>query len=482
MKKIIFLFILFPAIAFAQKKDFTMQEAVNGMFTNLAVKNLNQLKWTGATEFYSQVISNDTENVIVVYSPVTFESEVVMSLEKLNKELKNNNLSELKKIPTINWINNTKFYFSHENKYFLCKTSINEPTSITSIAEIPKDAENLNFDETSFTLAYTQDNNLFLKQGNQVATQITQDGSKNILYGTSVHRDEFGISGGLFWSPKHNAIAFYRMDQSMVEDYPITNWSEVPASVKMIKYPFAGRTSHQVTLGVYDIQKQTTIYLKTGEPKDQYLTCVSWSPDAKFIYVALLNREQNHLQLNKYDATTGNLLKTLFEEKNEKYVEPQHELYFINNNPEEFIWWSQRDGYMHLYLYKNDGTLIRQLTKGKWVVNEILGYNSKSNELIFTSTKDSPLQKNVYAVNLNTTQIRTLSKTKATHNATLSADGNFLIDVYSNNNIPRNIEIVNTNTLDEKRIFTASNTLENYNLSKVVPIILHAADSTLLYS
>ncbi|KXK42026.1 MAG: peptidase S9B dipeptidylpeptidase IV domain-containing protein [Bacteroidetes bacterium OLB11] len=481
MKKIIFLFILFSNTVFAQKKNFSMQEAVNGLATNLAVKNLSQLSWTGSSEYYVQVVANDSENVIIAYSPQTFESEVITSLEKLNNELKAKQIQELKRFPPLKWINHTQFYFFHENKYIQFNAEAKNVSNIEVLLDLPKDAENVNFNVETQSAIYTQDYNLYYKQGLKLPIQITQDGAKNILYGTSVHRDEFGISGGLFWSPDNNNIAFYRMDQTMVEDYPVVNWSNVPATVNMVKYPFAGRTSHQVKLGVYHFQTQKTIYLNTGEPMDQYLTCVSWSPDSKSIYVAVLNREQNFLKLNQYDATTGELIKTLFEEKNDKYVEPQHELYFMKSNPSEFVWWSQRDGYMHLYLYKNDGTLVRQLTKGNWVVNEILGYNKSTNELFFTSSIDNPLQKNVYAVSLNSSNIRTITKTKATHTANLSPDGNYLIDIYSNSNTPRNIEIINTISLDEKRIFTASNPLADYNTAKVVPVTLYADDSTILY-
>ncbi|HMT36269.1 MAG TPA: prolyl oligopeptidase family serine peptidase, partial [Chitinophagaceae bacterium] len=268
---------------------------------------------------------------------------------------------------------------------------------------------------------------------------------------------------------------------SMVENYPVVNWAETPAIVNMVKYPFAGRTSHQVTLGVYNIKTASTLYLKTGELKDQYLTSVTWSPDAKYLYVGLLNRDQNYLQLNQYDAVSGEKIKTLFEERNDKYVEPQHALYFVNNNPEQFIWWSQRDGYMHLYLYKKDGTLIRPLTQGPWLVNEILGVNKKNQELIITATKESPLQKTVYAVSLLKASMRIVTKTPATHQATLSADGNYIIDAYTNANTPRNIEIINVNTLQEKRIFTASNPLAELNTAQVQLVKLYAEDSTLLY-
>ena len=325
------------------------------------------------------------------------------------------------------------------------------------------------------------DNNIYIDNQQRNTIQLTKDGSSDIAYGVSVHRNEFGIDRGLFWSPSGNALAFYRMDQTMVEHYPVVNWSAVPATVKMIKYPFAGRKSHHVTLGIYHVSSKKMVYLQTDEPAEQYWTTVTWSPDDKFIYVSLLNREQNHLRLKVYDANTGELVKTLFEEKNDRYVEPQNALYFINNDPSQFIWWSQRDGYMHLYLFSSDGTLKRQITQGSWLVNEILGVNTKTNEMFFTGTKESPLQKNVYAVNIGTGKIRLVSNTLGTHTASVSKNGNFLIDLYSNRNTPRNIEIKNLNTQAEKRILTANNTLADYKLANVENVKLYTSDSTLLY-
>src|SRR5690606_5397137 len=111
----------------------------------------------------------------------------------------------------------------------------------------------------------------------------------------------------------------YRMDQSMVTDYPLLDVSERPGKANMIKYPMAGDKSHQVTLGIYNLASKSTIYAKTTGDPEQYLTNISWSPDEKHIYIAVLNRAQNHMQLNKYDAATGNFVKTLFEEKHDKY-------------------------------------------------------------------------------------------------------------------------------------------------------------------
>jgi dipeptidyl-peptidase-4 len=399
MKKQLLVFVLFiSSTLFAQQKNFTMQEAVLGLGSTFAIKNVKQLKWMGSSEKYVQAISTENFKGFVATNPATGAVDTVVTLDRLNQIA---NL-KLKSLPAIEWVNEQEFYFMNENSVYQISTSRYEPLRTLTYK---KEAENLFFESKKTQLAYTVNNNICLQNVAEKEKKITTDGNKNIVYGATVHQSEFGIDHGLFWSPAGNALAFYRMDQTAVTEYPVVNWSDTPATVKMVKYPFAGNTSHHVTLGVYHIKTDKIIYLKTGEPKEQYLTNVTWSPDEKYIYINIVNRAQNHTWLNKYNATTGELVNTLFEEKNDKYVEPQHPLYFVNDNSNEFIYWSQRDGYTHLYLYNSDGKLIHQLTKGEWVVNEILGFNKKLNQLIFTSSKESPLQKNIYAVNIESGKI-----------------------------------------------------------------------------
>lgn len=476
MKKQLLLLILFiSSTLFAQQKNFTMQEAVLGLGSTLAVKNVKQLKWMGSSEKYAQAISTDNFKGFVATNPANGNVDTMITLERIN-EISN---LKLKSLPAVEWVNNQAFYFMNENALYQISNLRYEP--LRKLA-YNKEAENLFFEPTKTQLAYTVNNNIYIQNVAGKEKKITTDGTKNIVYGTTVHQSEFGIDHGLFWSPKGNALAFYRMDQTAVTEYPVVNWSDTPATVKMVKYPFAGNTSHQVTLGVYHINTGKTIYLKTGEPKEQYLTNVTWSPDEKYIYINLVNRAQNHTWLNKYNASTGEFIKTLFEEKNEKYVEPQHPLYFVDDHANEFIYWSQRDGYTHLYLYNSEGKLMKQLTKGAWIVNEILGYNKKSNEIVFTSSKESPLQKNIYTVNIETGKIDKKSNVDATHTATLSANGNYLLDNYTNQHIPRNINLVNVHTGDTTNILSAPNPLVDYQTANVELKELKADDGTILYS
>lgn len=188
----------------------------------------------------------------------------------------------------------------------------------------------LEMNAKSDAIAYLKDNNLYVTRGDQ-KWQLSTDGSREIVYGQSVHRDEFGIRKGTFFSNSGEKLAFYRMDQSMVTDYPLVNIPEVSfqpedgksriATLAPEKYPMAGETSHKVTVGVFDTNTGKTVYLKAGDPTDRYFTNISWSPDDKTIYMFELNRDQNDCRLISYDASTGEKTGELYRETDAKYVE-----------------------------------------------------------------------------------------------------------------------------------------------------------------
>ena len=275
-----------------------------------------------------------------------------------------------------------------------------------------------------------RDNNLFLLSPDGSSSQLTTDGSPTLVYGQSVHQNEFGISGGLFWSPDGSRLAFYRMDQSMVSAYPLVHTNVRKATEEKLYYPMAGMPSHHVTLGIYDVASGKTTYLKTGEPKEKYLTNISWAPDSKTIYIAELNREQSHMDLKAYDPATGDYIKTLFSEHNDKYIEPQWPMRFIPGRDREFVWQTRRDGYAHLYRYNVEGKLLGQITRGAWEVTDFLGFADGGKTLVYTSTQLSPIDRVVASVSLDGRKTRLLTPQAGWHSAQLSADGKHLLDTY----------------------------------------------------
>jgi dipeptidyl-peptidase-4 len=459
--------------AVAQTQKFTMAEAVNGLRSNLAVKNISQFSWSDDGKSYIQAVKGG----YLITNLKTNKQDTLVSLSQLNKSFAD---QKFKAVPQIKFSGTSKAYFNANDQMVWMEKSGSE-WKVRNSAAVDKEASNIKIFGDNQTFAFTVKNNLYVsKNGKTIA--VTNDSDENILNGASnVHRNEFGIDTGIFPAPNSESVAFYRMDQTMVADYPIIDWSVMPAVNHNIKYPMAGQASHQVTLGVFNIKTQSMTFLKTEGEKDQYLTAVTWSPDSKYIFVGVLNRGQNHMKLNQYDAVTGNLVKTLFEETSDKYVEPQHPLTFFPNSNTDFIWQSQRTGYNHLFHYSLEKGLVAQITKGDWLVSEILGFNEKKKEIYFTSTKESPLEKHLYRINWTNFKMQKLDNAEGVHSGVLSNDGNYLYDVYSNADTPRVANIINTNTLKSNNLLTAENTLKNYQRPEIKNVTLKADDGTVLY-
>lgn len=471
------LLLLLPAFAVAQKKKLSMEQAVIGLYTDLRVANLSQLTFCGDADYYSYTREKDKSQELVIFSAADHSLVNTINLDDFNK-LRGEDTKALKRFPRMNWLSESEALFTDGNNTYKASLSKNAG-GIEKIWSLPDGANVTASSSDQMNVSYIKDDNLYI-QNKKDNYQISTDASADIVYGQAVHRSEFGITNGSFWSPKANFLAFYRMDQSMVNDYPIIDWSTTPATSKNIKYPMAGGTSHQVKLGIYDLKNKATQYINVSGPKEQYLTSISWSPDEKHIYIGVLNRGQNHLDFNQYDINTGQFVKTIFTDKNDKYVEPQHPLWFYNETPSEYIWLSQRDGYMHMYLYKND-ILSKQLTKGDWIVNSILGYNKNTDEAIFTSTKDGATQKNIYAVKISDGSIRKINANDGWHYPQLSKNGNYLIDRYKSYNTPNNIDVINVeNTKEQKRLLSAKNPLENYDLATVKLVKLQVENNIVL--
>jgi len=317
--------------------------------------------------------------------------------------------------------------------------------------------------------AYVKDDNLYVTEGDGNTRQVTSDGSRDLVYGQSVHRNEFGIEGGLFWNPQGTRLAFYRMDQSMVTDYPLITVPELDDSTHVIatpapeKYPMAGQTSHLVWVGVLDVATGDTVYLKAGDPTDRYFSNISWNPDGNIVYMMEGNRDQNEVDLVAYDAVTGNRLNTLYHESHPKYVEPQHPITFLPWNKEQFLLWSEKDGYNHLYLYDTSGNEVRQLTRGEWVVMDLLGFDEQEKAVIISANADSPIQQNLYRVDVATGDMTLVDEgCNGWHTGRLSASGHYLIDSYQEPEVARFISIIDTRTGEDVRYFTAPDPWEGY--------------------
>lgn len=488
MKRVFLLVCLFCMTAtasFAQeKKSYTLEDVIPGgnNYFNLVPKNIPGLQWWGDV-----CVRTDVENIVTI-NVRNGKETVLVTLDEVNEALLNGEkpfqpTQELKQLRTLMgaslpWGDQKVITFRQGN--YMIWYDFGQK-KISNLFRLNEKAANLDFCKENGYVAYTVESNLCIAYEGEKDLQINPDEKKadpmDIVYGQAVHRNEFGIYKGTFWSPKGNCLAFYRMDQSMVTAYPQVNTTTRIATLEPDKYPMAGMTSHKVTVGVYHIQSGKTIYLQAGDPTDRYFTNISWSPDEKSIYVIELNRDQNHSQLVRYNAETGAKEAMLFEETHPKYVEPQHPIVFLPWDSNQFIYWSQRDGFHHLYLYNKEGQLIKQLTQGDWLVQDILGFNTARKEMIIASTEISPLQTNIFSLNVKTGKRTLLGQQDGTHSARLSASGTYLIDNFTSFNVPREISILPTNGKTGVNLLTATDPMkEQYNLPEITLGTIKAAD------
>jgi len=395
---------------------------------------------------------------------------ILVTKSKINVALSSHNIEE-STLWNISWLSNSVLW--NKVKGGLYAYNI-ESNNVEFVIKLDSDIKAYDFNEESRLLAYVLNDDLYISNSKNEHQLIIEAGADNRVIGQSVHRNEFGITNGLFWSNKGTKLAFYDMDESMVTDYPLVDITTRVATEKDIKYPMAGMKSHHVKVGVYDIATKEISYLSTGEPKEKYLTNVSWSFDDANILLAELNRGQNHMELVKYDASTGDKIAMLFDEKSTKWVEPENSAYSYSKD--RFIWQSERDGYNHLYIYNTQGKLIKQLTKGDWVVTKFCGLDSNNKYAYFEGTKDGALDRNLYKVSLSSEKVTKLSSVSAYHSFSLSNSKNWAIDMYSNQNTPRVIGLLNTKNSKFTELFRAEDPYEGYGIGDVKLTSIKAAD------
>lgn len=461
------------------QKQFTLEDLNFGgtNYHNMVAKN-RYTTWWG-----SQLVRLDADRCSLV-NKTTGKEQPLFTLDQLNRWMKTDESTKVHSLYYVSfpYAGKSLVYVMAKGRRYLVdfkkhKTVWQQDAAAETLAD---------WNAVSRNVAYVKDYNLFVRTADGVEHQISNDASREILYGTSVHRDEFGWSKGTFWSPDGGKLLFTRMDQSMVSDYPQVIIPEVDwqpeegqsriATPAPDKYPMAGEKMHKVTLGVYDVKTGQTVYLKAGDPTDRYFTNPAWSPDGRTVYLFELNRDQNDCQLVSYNAETGERIAELYRETDPKYVEPLHPIVFLPWDPNYFVMQSQRDGYNHLYLYKKDGTLVRQITSGPWVVMEMLGFDSKHKAIIYASNECSPIQRNLWIVDVNTGKRALYDNGAGWHNGMLSADGLWLVDNWQEPDVPRKICITSVATARHTPYFTADDPWKGYSVPEYRCGTIKAAD------
>jgi dipeptidyl-peptidase-4 len=336
--------------------------------------------------------------------------------------------------------------------------------------------ENTMFDANHTNLAFTEKNNLFFYNRNKEKITVTNETNEAIVSGQFFARNEFGIKEGIFWSPKAGFLAFYQKDQSEVADYPLLDITETPGKLQSIKYPMIGQKSEKPKVGIYNLASKKTVFISPKGNTDDYLTNLSWSPDEKHVLIAELNRGQNDMSLNVYDANTGAYVRTILNEKNDNWVEPEHEAFFPNSKSNNFVWFSEKDGFQNLYFYSIEGKLIKQLTANKFPAREILGANTGGTEIYFSATGENPTNMLAYKVDLKGKQTL-ITKDQGVHALTASTDGNWFFDEFSNHSTPSK-SLLYDKSGKATTLLVSKNKYDGYTLGSAEIKTIKAADGT----
>ena len=467
------------------KKLFTLEDLNYGgnNFYNLQPKN-RYYAWWG-----DQLIRTDVEECYTV-DKKTGKETLLFTLDQVNEWAKSNDEYRVRHLmnATFPYAGQSIVALGNRKSYILLDFKTHEIVWQDSLSG--QDAND--WTSTSKACAYVKDWQLYVQDAEGKTYQLSTDGSREMVYGKSVHRDEFGIEKGTFWSPDGNSLAFYRMDQSMVADYPQVDVFNRMASYEPDKYPMTGEVSHKVTVGVFNVKTGKTVYLQTpkggftdklpadGKMSEEacYFTNVAWSPDSKTIYLFELNRDQNDCRLVSYDAGTGMRLKELYREQHPKYVEPLHPIVFLPWDATKYIMQSQCDGYNHLYLCNaEDGSIVKQLTSGSWVVLDLLGFNEKAKSVIIASNEVNPIQRNTWAVDVKTGKRTLLDNGRGYHYAELSKSGQWLCDRYSEPDVPRVITVAPTHVANKSvNLLVAEDPWKDYQVPEYTSGSIKAAD------
>ena len=290
-------------------------------------------------------------------------------------------------------------------------------------------------------VSFVRDQNLViydLTTGKESA--ITRDGGGLVSFGVAefIAQEEMSRTTGYWWSPDEKHIAFARVDESPVAE--VERFEIYADSVKVVKqrYPAAGAKNALVQLFTAELERPTapSVQMDLGTNTDIYLARVNWFPDSGSLAVQRQSRDQKTLTLLRTDVRTGKTTE-LLTEKSDTWVDINDELTLLEQTP-RFIWESRRSGNRHLYLYGDDGKLIRALTDGNWdVVAEgeraIRGVDERSGRVYFLANKESPLERQLYYTSLNegTREVGRVTQSAGWHAVTMSKDAKVFLDTFS---------------------------------------------------
>ena len=449
---------------FSQLKTFDLKESVLKQRA-LSPVRLNNFQWIPETDQYT-VCSADWKSLEVSSVSSEKASEIV-NLNQVNEKLG----TSFPHLGFATWVSKDVLEVSDGGSVFAL---YNVTTKTGSIHKLPEGAENAHFHTTSKQLAYTIENNLYVD-----GRAVTKNKDKNIVSGQTYARSEFGITEGIFWSNSGALLAFYQKDESAVHDYPLLDINQTPGTVKFIKYPMAGQASEKPRVGIYNVKSKKTVFISPRSGADSYLTNVAFTPSEKYLLVAEVNRDQNHMWLYLYDLK-GKLIRTLWEEQNDKWVEPEHPAFFPSKTSDNFVWISEKNGFNNLYFVDIKGENIKAITANKFVVKDILTASEDGSKIYYSATGPNPCNTLIYECDLQGNN-RQLTQAEGTHRFSLAPKGAYYYDGYSSVEVANSEYIWTLNGKMAKMLMVSKDKLADYTIGTTEIGNIKGKDGSALY-
>jgi len=297
---------------------------------------------------------------------------------------------------------------------------------------------------------------------------LTQNGREEIRKGELdwVYPEELEIKTAYWWSPDSSTVAYLEMDERKVSQYPLVSFSSYDGDAEMERYPVAGGANPVVRVLVTSVNGGEPRVMDTGAETDMYVPRVNWLNDSKHLAIQRLNRQQTVLEVLIAESDSGKS-RVVLTEKDQYWINVSDDLYFLKDG-KRFLWSSERSGYRHPYVYGLDGKQLAQLTKGDWEVSTVEAVDDSKGIVYFTATEKSPLERQLYRVNLDGSGFTRVTKDDGTHHVNIAPNAAAFVDTYSNSMTPPRQDLLRA---DGSRIATINENkvaeLAEYHLSPV---------------
>jgi dipeptidyl-peptidase-4 len=418
----------------AQKKPVTIdaitaERKVTGFAAIQWAPGGKRFAWLEEKELWSYDVASGQRKLLVTLSDL--EAKAVKPAPSDAFDWQNRRVTE----QAFAWSSSgNEILISAEGDLFLLHVDSGKWDQLTATVESERDAK---LSPDGHFVSFRREHDLYsLEIASGKVVRLTHDGSETLLNGELdwVYPEELELGTAYWWSPDAKSIAYFQFDIHREPIFPQVDSLAVRALAEPERYPQAGDPNADVRVGIVPAAGGETRWMDLGEPRDNLLARLVWLPDSRAVAVQKFNRIQNRLDLLIADTATSSA-HTVVHEEDPYWINVNNDLQFLKDG-KRFLWGSERDGFHHLYLYSVEGKPLQQLTGGDWEVTNVAGVDEAAGEIYFTSTEQSPIERQLYAVQLDGKHRRRISTEAGTHAISLSPGCQYYLDTASSLSSP----------------------------------------------